>query len=375
MDFGLNPRQQELQKNLRGLFAKEIAPKAADVDAAAAFPADNFKVLAEAGFLGLTIPKEFGGAGDDVTTAITAIEELATACASTAMCAGASSLVCGGAIEAFGTAALKKKWLPEIASGKAVGSYALTDPSGGGLSDIKMTAVKSGAGYEITGSKSLATNGANAAVVIVIALLDGKLSAFAVEKSLAGFGVGQKIETMGLRGTALADINLDKCIVPAENLLGAEGDGEKIAAAMLNRARLHTAVLSVGIGRAAYEEGKKRAETRVSGGKPLGAYQEVSFRITDMFIESDTARQLCYLAAWTLDEGAAEAATSVSVAKLYASEMAVRNASRAVQIFGGAGYTKASAVERIYRDAKYTEIGDGANEIQRMLIAEDVLKD
>lgn len=375
MDFGLSAKQLELQKKLRELFTKEIATKASAVDEQEAFPAENFRALSGAGYLGLTIPAEFGGAGEDIAMAVTAAEELSAACSSTALCAAASTLACAGAITKFGTPALKDKWLKKLATGTAIGAYALTDVGGGHLSDTKAEAVKTASGFELTGTKVFVTNGAVADLAVVIAMLDGKPTAFIVEKTLAGYTAGEKMKLLGMRGASASDIALEKCAVPAENLLGGEGGGEAVALWILDRTRLHTAVLSVGIGRSAYAEAKKRAETRISGGKPIGAYQEVSFRITDMYIEMDTARQLAYEAAWLLDSGSPDARNMIRMAKLYASEMAVRNANRAVQIFGGAGYVRDSVVERLYRDAKFTEIVDGTNEVLRMAIADEILKD
>lgn len=372
MDFALDQKQLEIQKKFREVMFKEIAPRAAATDAGEKFPEDNWKALAECGYLGLALPSENGGGGANISAVVIAAEELSAACASTAICAATGALIPGIIIAKHGAGDIKTKWLPAIASGKAVGAYAIYDPAGGHFSDIAAVAEKTSGGYEITGSKGLVTNAARADVFIVFAKTDGKLSAFLVEKGSSGISIGEHVETMGMRGAPVADVHFDKS--PA-SLIGAEGQGEAIALELLDVAMLHTAVVSVGISRAAYEEGKKRAETRVSGGKPIGAYQEVSFKVADLFIEADTARQLVNLAAWNMDEGSSDARTSVSVAKLYASETSVRNANRAVQIFGGAGYTKSSPVERLYRDAKYTEICDGTSEIQRMLIAEDILKD
>lgn len=368
MDFNLNKEQLDLQKKLKELIASEIAPKAGDTDKAGVFPAGNWKKLAEAGYMAITLPKE--GATDWIT-GVMAVEELATGCPSTALCAGASAWICGGAIAAYGSDAAKAKWLPKLASGEAVGAYAITDPQGSHLSDITLEAAKTSSGYELSGSKSFVTNASKADVIVVIAKTEGEPAVFIVEKEAGGYEVGEAIQTLGMKGAPCANITFNKCPVSEDNKL--LGDGGEIASKLLLLARLHTAALSVGIGRAAFEEGKNYAETRRSGGKPIGAYQEVAFKISDMYVENDIGRQLSYYAAYMLMQGDPEADTEVSIAKLYASETAGRNANRALQIFGGKGYTLDAAVERIYRDARYVEIADGSSEVQRMKIANAAL--
>lgn len=369
MDFKLNAEQLELQKKLKVLVSSEIGPKAAATDIAGEFPSDNWKKLADAGYMAVTLS---GDGAPDWISGVMAVEELSAGCPSTALCAGASAWVCGGAIAAFGSAAAKSKWISKLASGEAVGAYAVTDPEGGHLSDIALEAVKTSGGYELTGSKSFVTNAQQADVVVVIAKVeDGGLGVFIVEKEAGGYEVGEAIKTLGMRGAPGAEIKFNKCPVSEDNRL--LGDGAELAARILTLARLHTAALSTGIGRAAFEAGKEFAETRRSGGKPIGAYQEVAFKISDMFIEADTGRQLSYYAAYLLMEDDREAETEVSIAKLYASETSVRNANRALQIFGGKGYTQDVVVERIFRDARYTEIADGTSEVLRMLIGNSAL--
>lgn len=369
MDFRLNKEQLELQKKLKELIGSEIAPKAADTDKAGAFPSDNWKKLAGAGYMAITLPKD--GAPDWIS-GVMAVEELAAGCPSTALCAGASAWVCGGAIAAFGSDAAKAKWVSKLASGEAVGAYAITDPEGGHLSDISLEAVKTDGGYELSGGKSFVTNAPQADVMVVIAKLEGgEPAVFIVEKEAGGYQVGESIKTLGMRGAQCAEVKFSKCHVSEDNRL--KGNGAEIASKILGLARLHTAALSVGIGRAAFEAGKEYAETRRSGGKPIGVYQEVAFKVSDMYIENDVGRQLSYYAAYMLMEGDPEADTEISIAKLYASETAARNANRALQIFGGKGYTLDAVAERIYRDARYAEIADGSSEVQRMKIANAAL--
>lgn len=370
MDFNLSKEQLELQKTLKEKFESEIAPNAAKIDEERVFPGDNMKALAEAGYLALAIPS---GGEPDWTTAAMAAEELGAVCASTALCAGASAWVCGGTIAACGADALKDKWLAKLADGSAVGAYAVTDPSGGHLVDIETTAEKDGGDYVIKGEKAFVTNAAQADVVIILARTGDALSAFAVETAADGISAGEQIKTMGMRGAPGALLKLDGCRVGADNLLGGEGQGEAVAEKLMDIARLHTAAMSVGIARAAFEHGKEYAETRRSGGKPIGAYQEVAFKIAEMYSEFDTSRQLMYFAAWNFGIDSLSASMDISIAKLFASETAVRNANRAMQIFGGAGYTEGQAVERIYRDAKYLEIADGTSEVLRMSIADEVI--
>jgi len=369
MDFRLNERQLELQKKLKELIGSEIAPKAASTDRAGIFPSDNWKKLAEAGFMAITLPEE--GATDWIS-GVMAVEELASGCPSTALCVGASAWICGGAIAAFGSDAAKSKWCPKLASGEAVGAYAITDPEGGYLSDISIEAVEADGGYELSGSRTFVTNANQADVIVVMAKTEeGEPAVFIVEKEAGGYEVGEPVKTLGMRGAPCAEIKFNKCPVADDNRL--QGNGAEIASRILVFARLHKAALSTGIGRAAFEEGKAYAETRRSGGKPIGAYQEVAFKISDMYIENDTGRMLTNHAAYLLMEGDPEAETEVSVAKLYASETAARNANRALQVFGGKGYTLDTAAERIFRDARFTEIADGTSEVQRMKIANAAL--
>ena len=369
MDFRLTEKQLDLQKKLKKLIGSEIAPKAATTDTEGVFPSDNWKKLAEAGYMAITLPED---GATDWMSGVMAVEELSAGCPSTALCVGASAWVCGGAIAAFGSDAAKAKWLPKLASGDAVGAYAITDPEGGHLSDIALEAIKTNSGYELSGCKTFVTNAQQADVIVVIAKTEeGEPAVFIVEKEAGGYEVGEPIRTLGMRGAPCAEIKFEKCPVPEDNRL--QGNGAELASKILVIARLHTAALSTGIGRAAFEEGKDYAETRRSGGKPIGAYQEVAFKISDMYVENDTGRQLAYYAAYLLMEGDHEAETEVSIAKLYTSEAAARNANRALQILGGKGYTLDTVVERIFRDARFTEIADGTSEVQRMKIANAAL--
>ena len=377
MDFNLSKEHQELCKAFESFCAADIAPNAARVDDDAQFPRDNWDKLAAQGFFALMLPEEYGGKDQKFTCGFAHLEALAAACGSTAMSASTSAWMCASTILKYGTGDLKKSLLPGLASGAKIGAFALAEPGAGSdINAITASAVKQGANWQLSGVKGLVWNGPVADIFIVFARTgDGNggdrkpaLSAFAVEKS-AGIKADAPARTMGMRGAPASNIELNGC---AAALLGDEGQGYSIAMDMLDIGRLQMAAIAIGLSRAAYIEAKAHAEDRVAFGKPIGVHQEVGFKIADIFVETDIPRLLAHKAAWQKQLGM-KCDSLIACAKLLATEAAVRNANRAVQILGGRGYTNESAAERIYRDVKFTDIGQGTSEILRQLVAKELL--
>ncbi|HOX27972.1 MAG TPA: acyl-CoA dehydrogenase family protein, partial [bacterium] len=287
MNFELDKNQVDIKKKFAEICKKEIAAASVEIDETESFPRKNLDILSESGFLSAPL----NDSGFDYITSVAIGEDLAAACASTAICVTSGIWIPYLVISNFGSADAKSKWLDKLISGKAIGSYSISDPDGGHLSDVKVKADKDGSGVKINGKKAPVVNGAAADLSIVIARNeDGSLVAFVAEKGMSGFSAGKRIRTMGLRGAQVAELSFENCVIAKENILGSGNDGEEIASFMVRIARLFTSILAVGISAASYAAAKNRAETRISGGKPIGAYQEISFRIADIYIETDTTR-------------------------------------------------------------------------------------
>ncbi|MEW6202500.1 MAG: acyl-CoA dehydrogenase family protein [bacterium] len=380
MDFRFTPEQESFQKSFRNFCEKEIAPNAARVDREEIFGHDNFKKLADVGFLGVNLPAEYGGSGADIITYAIGVEELSAACASTALAANASCSLCGMPILDYGTEGQKNKYLTKLASGELIGCFALTEPGcGSDAAAVKTFAEKKNGGYVLNGAKMFITNGPVADVAIVIARTDRGggnkgISTFIVEKGTPGFAAGKKLQKLGVRGSTTSELIFENCEIPSENLLGEEGGGFAIAMESLECARIGMAAFCVGIARACMEDSIAYAETRTAFGKPIGAFQEVNHKIANMRMNIETARNLVYYAAWLKQEGKPSRA-EISIAKLFSSEIATKCANDAVQVHGGYGYSAEYRVERLYRDVKIGEIGEGTSEVQRMIIARELLKD
>ncbi|HDN79818.1 MAG TPA: acyl-CoA dehydrogenase, partial [Chloroflexi bacterium] len=375
----LTEEQKLIRKTARDFAAKEIAPLAAKLDDTGEVPIENFRKLGELGFLGLMVPEEYGGNEADAVSYVLVVEEISKACASTGtMVAVQNSLVCQP-IAMFGTEEQKRKYLPGLATGKAIGAFALTEPEAGSdAAAIRTRAVREGDYYVITGTKHFITNGSIADVVILFATVDPSLrhkgiTAFIVEKGTAGFKVGKEENKMGIRGTNTAELIFDECRVPVENRLGEEGQGFKIALMMLDSGRIGIAAQAVGIAQRAYEEALEYAKTRQQFGQPIAQFQAIQWMLVDMHTRIEAARLLTFKAALKKDAGE-RYTKEAAMAKLFASETAAWVTNRAVQIHGGYGYMKEYVVERLYRDAKITEIYEGTNEIQRLVIAHQILR-
>ena len=374
MDFELAEEQQMVRETTRAFVEREVKPVASRLDREAIYPSELVKRLSELGLMGILVPQEFGGAGMDLLSCVVAIEEISKAWASLAVAMSVqNSLVCAP-IARFGSAAQKKKYLPSLARGERLGCYALTEPgSGSDAGSIQTRATRVGDDFVLTGNKIFTTNGNRADLAIVYAVTDpakGKkgISAFIVEKNSPGFVVGKLEDKLGLRSSDTASLLFEDCRVPGENLLGTEGEGFTIALATLDGGRIGIAAQALGIAQGCLEESVAYAQQRRQFGRAIAEFEAIQWMLADMATEIDAARLLTYRAAWLAEQGRAFT-KEAAMAKLFASEAANRAAYKAIQIFGGYGYTKEFAVERFFRDARITTIYEGTSEIQRLVIA------
>ncbi len=374
MDFELTEDQKKQKESFAELCLKEIAPKAEFTDREAVFPKESIRLLGKVGFLGMGFPEEYGGSkGDPIIKSVLG-EELAKACASTYLSAGASSGLFGIPLLRFGTEEQKKRYLPGVLSGEKIGAFAITEPQGGSdVLGMKTNAQKRGSTWVINGSKTLITNGPVADYYVVAAYTDkGKksdgISLFIVEKGTKGFSQGKSFDKLGVRGSPTSDLSFEDCEVPEKNLIGEINKGFVQLAQILSHGRIGMAVYSLGIAQACLEESISYVQERTAFGKKLAYFQDVHFKIADMKMYIDVGRELIYKAAWMLDQNDTQSILFASIAKLFMSEHATKIASDAVQIFGGYGFIKGYKVERLYRDSKLGEIGEGTSEIQRTII-------
>jgi len=374
MDFELAEEQQMVRETTRAFVEREVKPVASRLDREAIYPSELVKRLSELGLMGILVPQEFGGSGMDLLSCVVAIEEISKAWASLAVAMSVqNSLVCAP-IARFGSAAQKKRYLPSLARGEWLGCYALTEPgSGSDAGSIQTRAKRVGDDFVLTGNKIFTTNGNRADLAIVYAVTDparGKkgISAFIVEKNSPGFVVGKLEDKLGLRSSDTASLLFEDCRVPGENLLGTEGEGFAIALATLDGGRIGIAAQALGIAQGCLEESVAYAQQRRQFGRAIAEFEAIQWMLADMATEIDAARLLTYRAAWLAEQGRTFT-KEAAMAKLFASEAANRAAYKAIQIFGGYGYTKEFAVERFFRDARITTIYEGTSEIQRLVIA------
>jgi alkylation response protein AidB-like acyl-CoA dehydrogenase len=376
--YGLT-EDQLLIKNMAREFAEsEVRPIAAAIDKEHRFPTESMPRMAELGLFGLTVPEEIGGSGGDVTSYILVIEELARVSATHAVILSVHMSVCAQPILQFGTDAQKKKYLPGLAGGKTLGAFAITEPGAGSdASGQTTTAIKKGDHYILNGTKIFITNGGFAGVFLVMAVTDKSkglrgLTTFIVEKDFAGFRVGQTEEKMGICGSSTTEIILKECAVPAENVLGGEGNGFKVAMWALDGGRVSIAAQGVGLAQGALEAAVDYAKQRVQFGKPIAANQGIQWMLADMSLEVEASRLLTYNAA-RMKEQHLNYSKQAAMAKLYAAQTAMDVTVKAVQIHGGIGYTRNYPLERYMRDAKIIGIYEGTNEVQRMVISKSIL--
>ncbi len=378
MDFQLGEEQRMVRDMVRAFAAKEIAPRAAEVDRTEEFPADNIQKMGELGLLGLPYPEEYGGGGGDYLSYAIAVEEIARACGSTALIYAAHVSLGCGPIYNFGTEAQKQKWLPRLCSGQGLGAFGLTEPEAGSdAGSTRTLAVHDGDSFVLNGSKMWITSGAIADVVTCTAKTDPAagtrgISCFLVERGTPGFIPGKNEPKMGLKGSVTSALSLENCRVPAENLLGKEGEGFRQMLITLDSGRISIGAMALGLAQAALDEAIRYSKERVQFGQPIAKFQAIQWMIADMATEIDAARLLVYRAA-AMKDAHQPFGKEAAMAKLYASEVAERAGFKAIQIHGGYGYSREYPVERIYRDQRLCTIGEGTSEIQRLVIARAVL--
>ena len=375
----LTEEQASLKKMVQDFAGKEIAPFAAEYDRTEKFPWDNVKKMSEIGIMGLPVPDEYGGAGADTVSYCAVVEEISKACAATGAILAVHTSAGTLPLVLFGTQQQKKTYVPDLAAGTKLGAFALTEPGAGSdASRVATTAVVDGDYYVLNGTKCFITNGGMADVYCIFATIDRNkglkgITGFIVPKDTPGFSIGKKEEKMGIRASSTTELILQNCRIPKENRLGNEGEGFKIAMVVLDGARIGIGAQAAGIAQAAYEQALGYAKVREQFGKPVAAQQAVSFMLADMAIQIEAARQLVYHAAQLKDAGL-PFGKEAAMAKTFASDVAVKVALDAVQIMGGYGYSREYPVERLLRDAKITQIYEGTNQIQRVVIAGQILK-
>lgn len=379
MNLDLTEDQIQIRDAVRDLCRSEFAPHAAKWDAEQGVPYDAIEKLAEQGFLGMAIPEEWGGVGYDARTIVLVLEEIAKVSAALAIMIAVHNSVGALPVFRFGTDAQRKRFLPRLVS-RELGAFSLSEPAAGSdAGALEATAVRDGGDWVLTGAKNWVTNGVHAGVYLVFARTDRTagnrgISAFIVEKGTPGLVLGKPEDKMGLRGSETVALTLENLRVPADQMLGAEGDGFKLAMSMLDAGRIGVAAQALGVMTAAFEESVKYAQQRQAFGGPIAKIQAIQFKLSEMERRVQCSRLLLHKAAWLRDAGQPYT-RAASMAKLYASEAATWVTHQAIQVHGGYGYVKEYAVERYYRDARVMEIYEGTSEIQRLVIARSLLKD
>jgi len=398
MDFSLSDEQQQLRRTVREFAEGEIAPHVMEWDEASRFPSEIIPKLAEMGFLGVIFPEKYGGAGMGYVEYAIIIEELSRVDGSVGIIVAAHNSLCTNHIYKFGTEAQKQKYVAPLAQGKKLGCWSLTEPEAGSdAGGTRTVASKHNSSWVLNGAKTFTTNGHHADVCVAMAVTDAAkkhhgISAFIIEKGTPGFRPGKKENKLGLRASDTSEVVFTDCRVPAENLLGREGEGFVNSLQILDGGRISIASLGLGMAQGAYECSVRYAKQRKQFGKPISDFQAIQFKLADMATQIDAARLLTYRAAWLADRAiasgdrvsgfaaanpessdAARITRESSMAKLYAGEVAVRVANEAVQIHGGYGFTKDYPAEKFYRDVKLCTIGEGTSEIQRLVIARQLL--
>lgn len=380
MDFALTQDQKMIRDMVREFATNELEPIAAEIDESREFPLASLKKMAGLGLLGVVVPEQYGGAGMDFTSLAIIVEEVSRVCASTGVILAVNNSLAAYPIYSFGSEELRKKYLPLLCSGEKIGAIAITEPNAGSdPASMEAMAVLEGDHYRLNGTKCFITNGEEGGVFIVFAYTDPSvrhkgISAFVVEKDFQGFSIGKHENLMGVRATGNCELVFDDCIVPKENLLGEEGGGFKIVMHTLDVSRIDIGAQGVGIAQGSLDAAVKYSKERQQFGKAICEFQMIQDMLARMATQVDAARLLVYRAAAMKDSGAKRFTREAAMAKYFAAEVCVDVARKAVQIHGGYGYTKDYAVERMYRDAKIIEIYEGTSEVQKIVIARDLLK-
>lgn len=376
--FGLTPEQEQLRKEVRAFAEREIAPHVSEWDEKSLFPAEIVQKLGEMGLMGIIFPEELGGAGMGYVEYVLAIEQLARVDGSVGLIMASHNSLCTNHIMLAGNSRQRQQWIPRLASGQWLGAWGLTESgSGSDAAAARTTAIKRDDRWVLNGSKSFITNGSHADCAVVLAVTDRQkgtrgISAFLVEKGTKGFRAGKKENKLGLRASDTSELIFEDCEIPSENLLGNQGEGFKDAMRVLDGGRISIAALSLGIARGALDAAMKYAQQRRQFGKPISEFQAIQFKLADMATELDAAWLLTMRAAQMKDAGQ-RVTREAAMAKLFASEAACRICNEGVQIHGGYGFIKDYPAEKFYRDVKLCTIGEGTSEIQRMIIARELL--
>mgnify|MGYP001143777903 CR=1 FL=1 len=378
MDFRLTDEQEMMRRLVRDFAQQEIAPLVAAMEETDQFPRQLVKKMGETGLMGIPVPEEWGGAGADYLSFILAVHEISKVSATAGVILSVHTSVATNPIFQFGTKEQKERFVPKLARGEYLGAFALTEPhAGSDASRIRTTAVRKGDCYILNGNKMFITNGGEADIYITFAVTDPDkgargITAFILEKDTPGFTVGRKERKMGLHGSRTTELVLENAVVPAANRLGEEGEGFVLAMANLDKGRIGIAAQALGIAEAALQHAVQYARERKQFGQPIGRMQGISFKLADMATQAEAARLLVYRAAWLCNQGL-PCTREAAMAKRFASDTAMKLATEAVQVFGGYGYAREYPVERLFRDAKVTQIYEGTNEIQRLVIARHLL--
>lgn len=379
MDFSLTKQEELFLQMIREFAENEVKPLAAEVDEQERFPMETVQKMSKIGIMGIPIPKQYGGQGGTTQMYSMAVEELSRVCATTGVIVSAHTSLCAEPILMFGTDEQKNKYLPKLAAGEWIGAFGLTEPNAGTDAAMQQTmAVDAGDKWILNGSKIFITNASYADVFVVFAMTDKSLgtkgiSAFIVEKGFKGFSIGKKEKKLGIRGSATCELIFENCEVPKENLLGKEGKGFKIAMMTLDGGRLGIASQALGIAQGAMDETVKYVKERKQFGRSIGQFQNTQFQLANLETKINASRFLVRSAADKIDRGLPHS-KDASMAKLFAAETAMEMTTKAIQFHGGYGYTREYPVERMFRDAKITEIYEGTSEVQRMVIAGSLLK-
>ncbi len=379
MDFSLTDEQNQLRRSVREFAEGEILPHVMEWDEASRFPSEIIAKLGEMGLLGVIFPEQYGGAGLGYIEYVIAIEELSRVDGSVGIIVAAHNSLCSNHIFKFGTEAQKQKYLSPLAQGKKIGAWSLTEPEAGSdAGGTRTTAKRDGHHWVLNGAKTFTTNGHYADFCVAMAVTDKSknshgISAFIVEKGTPGFKPGKKENKLGLRASDTSEVLFSDCRIPVENLLGNEGEGFIGSLKILDGGRISIAALALGMAQGALDAAIKYAKQRKQFGQPISEFQAIQFKLADMATEVEAARLLVYQAAWLADKNSARFTKESSMAKLFASEVAVRVANECVQIHGGYGFTKDYPAEKFYRDVKLCTIGEGTSEIQKLVIARQLL--
>jgi butyryl-CoA dehydrogenase len=377
LDFNLTEEQRLFQKIIREFCIKELKPIAEKIDKEEYFPKDFYKKMGKMGLMGMTIPQKYGGAGIDKVSYMIALEEISRYCGSTGLTVEAHNTLGIGYLYERGTEEQRQKYLPKYTTGEMIVALAITEPNAGSdVASLQTTAVKNGTEWVLNGTKQFVTSGNIAGITIVMAKTDKSkgvkgISAFIVEKDTPGLKVGQLEDKLGLRGSRTAELIFEDCRVPNDNMLGEKDKGFMGVMNTLDRGRTAVGAMSVGIARGAFEDSYEYAKQREQFGKPIGKFQAIQWMIVDMATQIEAARLLVHRAAFLEDQGMSFT-KEASMAKLFASEIAMNAARNAIQIFGGYGYIKEYPVERYFRDVKLCQIGEGTSEVQRIVISKQL---